>query len=88
MRCDAQEYFEYTDIKYHTINSLRFALTQRANAEPSSGSCRFVRGVRRSDELEKRVLYVLSLRKTPVDEEVKALGVFPAALAKLAQKEG
>ena len=87
MGCDAQEYFEYTDIKYHTINSLRFALTQRANAEPSSESCRFVRGVRRSDELEKRVLYVLSLMKTPVDEEVKALGVFPAALAKLVQQK-
>lgn len=87
MGCDAQEYFEYTDIKYHTINSLRFALTQRTNAEPSPESCRFVRGVRRSDELEKRVLYVLSLMKTPVDEEVKALGVFPAALAKLAQQK-
>ena len=46
-----------------------------------------MRGVRRSDELEKRVLYVLSLMKTPVDEEVKALGVFPAALAKLAQQK-
>ncbi|KAK8819506.1 hypothetical protein WA556_002495 [Blastocystis sp. ATCC 50177/Nand II] len=77
MGCDAQEYFEYTDIKYHTINSLRFALTQRANAEPSP----------ESDELEKRVLYVLSLMKTPVDEEVKALGVFPAALAKLVQQK-